>query len=42
MPLSWNEIKHKALAFAKRWEDASREDSQTKPFWPDSQEMLTG
>jgi hypothetical protein len=35
MALSWNDIKHKALAFAKRWEGASREDSQAKPFWLD-------
>jgi hypothetical protein len=35
MPLSWNEIKNKALAFSKRWEDATREDSDAKPFWID-------
>ncbi len=35
MPLSWNEIKSKALAFSKRWADASSEDSEAKPFWID-------
>ena len=40
MPLSWNEIKHKALAFSKRWEDASREDSDAKPFWIDFFEIF--
>lgn len=40
MPLSWNEIKHKALAFSKRWEDASSEDSQAKPFWIDFFEIF--
>ncbi|MBS0509134.1 MAG: class I SAM-dependent DNA methyltransferase [Proteobacteria bacterium] len=33
MPLSWNEIKHKALAFSKHWADAANEDSEAKPFW---------
>jgi len=35
MPLSWNEIKHKALAFSKHWADARSEDSEAKPFWID-------
>ncbi len=35
MPLSWNEIKTKALAFSKHWDDAASEDSQAKPFWID-------
>jgi hypothetical protein len=35
MPLSWNEIKNKALAFSKRWEDATWEDSDAKLFWID-------
>jgi hypothetical protein len=35
MPLSWNEIKSKALAFSKQWADASSEDSEAKPFWID-------
>ena len=35
MPLSWNDIKSKALAFSKRWADARSEDSEAKPFWID-------
>ncbi len=33
MPLSWNEIKSRALAFSRHWADAGDEDSQGKPFW---------
>lgn len=40
MPISWNEIKNKALAFSKRWEDASREDADAKPFWIDFFEIF--
>ena len=40
MPLSWNDIKHKALAFSKRWDDANREDSDAKPFWIDFFEIF--
>ena len=32
MPLSWNEIKNKAIAFSKEWEDVTREDAEAKPF----------
>jgi len=32
MPLSWNEIKSRSLAFSKKWADAANEDSQAKPF----------
>lgn len=32
MPLSWNEIKSRALAFSKEWADAANEDSEAKPF----------
>ena len=32
MPLSWNEIKSRALAFAKYWADAGNEDAEAKPF----------
>ena len=35
MPLSWNEIKHRALGFSRTWADASREDAEAKPFWID-------
>lgn len=33
MPLSWNEIKSRALAFAKEWEHESSEDAEAKSFW---------
>lgn len=32
MALSWNEIKSRATAFSKEWQDAAHEDSQAKPF----------
>lgn len=32
MPLSWNEIKTRAIAFAKEWEDKSAEDAEAKSF----------
>lgn len=33
MPLSWNEIKTRANAFAQEWQDESREDAEAKSFW---------
>ena len=33
MPLSWNEIKSRALSFSREWADAADEASQAKPFW---------
>jgi hypothetical protein len=33
MALSWNEIKHRALAFSRTWADAADENSHAKPFW---------
>ena len=33
MPISWNEIRHNAVAFAKEWADVSREDAEAKSFW---------
>jgi hypothetical protein len=33
MPLSWNEIKSRALSFSREWVDAANEDSEAKPFW---------
>ncbi len=32
MPLSWNEIKDRAVNFSKEWENASKEDADAKPF----------
>jgi hypothetical protein len=40
MPLSWNEIKTRASAFSKRWQDAANEDSQAKPFLIDFFEVF--
>lgn len=33
MPLSWNEIKNRALAFSKKWEDECSEEAEAKSFW---------
>jgi hypothetical protein len=33
MPLSWNEIRSRSLAFAKEWESDSSEDAEAKSFW---------
>jgi hypothetical protein len=33
MPLSWNEIKSRSLAFSKEWENESSEDAEAKSFW---------
>jgi hypothetical protein len=33
MPLSWNEIRARAAAFAAEWQDASDEHADAKSFW---------
>lgn len=33
MPLSWNEIKARSIAFSKEWEHESSEDAEAKSFW---------
>ena len=33
MPLSWNEIRTRAVAFSKEWEGESSEDAEAKSFW---------
>jgi MmeI, N-terminal domain len=33
VPLSWNEIRHNAHAFAKEWADESNEDAEANSFW---------
>ncbi len=33
MPLSWNEIRNRALEFSKEWENESSEDAEAKSFW---------
>ena len=35
MPLSWNEIKSRALAFTQEWKDEVSEDAEAKTFWND-------
>lgn len=35
MPLSWNEIKNRALKFSKEWEDACYEKGETQSFYND-------
>jgi hypothetical protein len=40
MPISWNEIKSRALTFSRTWADAANEDSQGKPFWIDFFEIF--
>jgi hypothetical protein len=40
MPLSWNEIKTRALWFSKQWADAHYEDGQAKPFLIDFFEVF--
>lgn len=33
MPLSWNEIRDRAVAFVREWETESSEDAEAKSFW---------
>ncbi|MBT0962998.1 class I SAM-dependent DNA methyltransferase [Denitromonas iodatirespirans] len=33
MPLSWNEIRSRALAFSREWADESSENAEAKSFW---------
>ena len=33
MPLSWNEIRSRAVAFSKEWATESREHAEAKTFW---------
>ncbi len=33
MPLSWNEIRTRAVAFSKEWAGESSEDAEAKSFW---------
>ncbi len=33
MPLSWNEVKKRALEFSKQWENEVSEKSEAKTFW---------
>jgi len=33
MPLSWNEIRDRAVAFSRHWKNESSEDAEAKSFW---------
>jgi len=33
MPLGWNEIRQRAIAFAREWEGETRERAEAKSFW---------
>ena len=33
MPLSWNEIKSRAIEFSKEWGNETSEDAEAKSFW---------
>lgn len=33
MPLSWNEIRSRAISFGREWADESREQAEAKTFW---------
>jgi hypothetical protein len=35
MPLSWNEIKDRALAFSREYVQETSEDGEAKTFWDD-------
>ncbi|GBU14833.1 methylase [Polaromonas sp.] len=40
LPLSWNEIKSRALAFSRTWASAANEAAEAKPFWLDFFEIF--
>lgn len=33
MPLSWNEIRHRAIAFSKEWTGEKSERAEKQTFW---------
>ena len=35
MPISWNEIRHRAIAFSKEWTGVKREQAEKQTFWND-------
>ena len=35
MPLSWNEIRHRAIAFSREWQGETREAAERHSFWSD-------
>ena len=35
MPLPWPEIRDKAIAFSREWQDAESEQAESQSFWND-------
>ena len=35
MPLSWNEIRHRVIAFSREWQGENREAAERQSFWND-------
>jgi hypothetical protein len=35
MPLSWNEIRHHAIAFSREWQGETRAAAERQSFWND-------
>lgn len=35
MPLSWNEIRQRAITFSRNWSNASKENAEAHTFWDD-------
>jgi len=33
MPLSWNEIRQRAIAFGRDWKDETKENAAAQTFW---------
>ena len=33
MPLSWNEIRQRAIAFGRDWKDETKENASAQTFW---------
>jgi hypothetical protein len=41
MPLSWNEIRSRAIAFSTEWADESAEHAEAKTFWDEDSTLST-
>lgn len=35
MPISWNEIRQRAIRFSREWADETRENAEAQSFWND-------
>jgi hypothetical protein len=42
MPLSWNEIRHRAIPFGKEWRGETREAAERQSFWNDLRSTRPG